>query len=330
MPAIRIITFSSASRIPAKRQCRFELWSVGGAYQLQVNRWPSSPLVKSNPSHRWQDATQIPLGKTIFASGDDAEYIPLPGTPRGAAVSDPSGVDWYKFEFSAGAPKLVFFQVDLMERDQIPVNVSVYRLVDGEPEEYFEGEDPVTLPHEVQALPGNKFTPRILNEKGTYYVAVRANHPEYKLRTRVYDPPPYRIRAWPCAPRSTTFWPPAIPGTPTRRGAAAFWTAYRASTRKRRSASPATRRTFRCAPSCTRRATAIRWSQRQQLQFLTERFYNNPRPFYGFEEQGAVVGAHDLGAGQRAGPHVAPDRYLRDADHPANGAPPITTDRQVS
>ena len=28
--------------------------------------------------------------------------------------------------------------------------------------------------------------------------------------------------------------------------------------------------------------------QRQQLQFLSERFYNNPRPFYGFEEQGAV------------------------------------------
>src|SRR5205085_10094201 len=28
--------------------------------------------------------------------------------------------------------------------------------------------------------------------------------------------------------------------------------------------------------------------QRQQLQFLTERFYNNPRPFYGFESAGAV------------------------------------------
>ena len=28
--------------------------------------------------------------------------------------------------------------------------------------------------------------------------------------------------------------------------------------------------------------------QRQQLQFLTERFYNNPRPFYGFEQDGAV------------------------------------------
>ncbi|MGH9659975.1 MAG: HEAT repeat domain-containing protein, partial [Bryobacteraceae bacterium] len=28
--------------------------------------------------------------------------------------------------------------------------------------------------------------------------------------------------------------------------------------------------------------------QRQPLQFLAERFYNNPRPFYGFETQGAV------------------------------------------
>ncbi|HXA52362.1 MAG TPA: HEAT repeat domain-containing protein, partial [Candidatus Acidoferrum sp.] len=28
--------------------------------------------------------------------------------------------------------------------------------------------------------------------------------------------------------------------------------------------------------------------QRQQLHFLEERFYNNPRPFYGFEQQGAV------------------------------------------
>ena len=46
---------------------------ASGAYQLQVNRWPLSPLVKSSPNHRWQDAIQIPLGQTIFAAGDDAE-----------------------------------------------------------------------------------------------------------------------------------------------------------------------------------------------------------------------------------------------------------------
>ena len=59
------------------------------------------------------------------------------------------------------------------------------------PTPYYEGEDPVALPHEVQALPGNKFTARILREPGAYYIRVAANHPEFKLRTRVYDPPPY-------------------------------------------------------------------------------------------------------------------------------------------
>src|SRR5579862_7794907 len=170
---------------------RVQASEASGTYQLRVNRWPLSAVIKSSPSHRWQDAIGIPLGKTVFASGDDAEYIPLPGAARGAVVSDPAGLDWYKFEFPGLTAKLVFFQVDLMERDQVPVNVSVYRLQGGQLKEFFEGEDPVTLPHEVQALPGNKFTPRILTEKGTYYIAVRSNHPEYKLRTRLYDPPPY-------------------------------------------------------------------------------------------------------------------------------------------
>ena len=78
-----------------------------------------------------------------------------------------------------------------MERDNIPVDVAVFRIQDGGPVAYIDGEDPVTPPHEVQALPGNKFTTRILKEAGTYYIRVAANHPEYKLRTRVYDPPSY-------------------------------------------------------------------------------------------------------------------------------------------
>src|SRR5690348_12999538 len=165
--------------------------NVSGSYHLQVNRWPLSPQVKSLPSHRWEDAVSIPLGKTIFAYGDDAEYIPLPDTPRRQLVEDPVRTDWYKFSFDANEPKLVFFQIDLTERDQVPVNVAVYRLANGKLEEYHDGEDPVTLPHEVQALPGNKFTPRLIKQPGTYYISVRSAHPEYKLRTRVYDGPPY-------------------------------------------------------------------------------------------------------------------------------------------
>jgi len=37
-------------------------------YLLQVNVWPLSQQVKSGPNHRWQDAMEIPFGKTVFAS----------------------------------------------------------------------------------------------------------------------------------------------------------------------------------------------------------------------------------------------------------------------
>jgi hypothetical protein len=277
-------------RVPHAGEAVLHVQASGatGTYQLQVNRWPLSPLVKSNPNHRWQDAVEIPLGKTVFAAGDDAEYIPLPGTARGAAFNDPLGVDWYKFEFSAGAPKLVFCQLDLMERDQIPVNVSLYRLVNGQPKEYFEGEDPVTLPHEVQALPGNKFTPRLLTGQGTYYVAVRANHPEYKLRTRIYDPPPYADPRQ--AVRTALEYILAAgdswhANTPRRGGVLDRISSVHQET-SLCVACHATHFPLRAQLYATRNGYPA--VQRQQLQFLTERFYNNPRPFYGFEEQGAA------------------------------------------
>ncbi len=126
--------------------------AASGTFRLQVNRWPLTDRVKSDPAHTWQSALKIPLGQTIFAHGDDAEYIPLPGSTRPSLVGDPERTDWYRIDFPGGAPKLVFFQVELMERDQIPVNVSVYRIAGGKPAEFHEGEDPVASPHEVQAL----------------------------------------------------------------------------------------------------------------------------------------------------------------------------------
>jgi hypothetical protein len=182
----------------------------------------------------------------------------------------------------------VYFQIELTERDNLPVDVAVYRVADGKPVGYYEGEDPVTMPHESQALPGNKFTTRILKDKGAYYVCVRANHPEYKLRTRVYDPPPY-----------------ADPRKAVRTaldyilGAGDSW---HANTPRRggifdrvNSVHQETSLCVAChATHFPQRAQLYAVAngypvvQRQQLQFLSERFYNNPRPFYGFEKDGAV------------------------------------------
>ncbi len=256
---------------------------ASGMAQLQVNRWPLTPQVKAAPNHRWQDAMPIVLGKTVFASGDDASYIPLPGTPRRAAVEDPLGEDWYRFDFS-GTPKLVFAGLDLTERDQVPVDVSLFRLQNGKMEPYFEGEDPVTFPHEVQALPGNKFAPRLLKEPGTYYLRIRANHPEYKLRTRLYDPPPYSdprqaVRtALDYILSAGDSWHANTP----RRGGILDRVASVHQETSLCVACHATHFPLRAQLYASRNGYPV--AARQQLQFLTERFYNNPRPLYGFEQ----------------------------------------------
>jgi hypothetical protein len=259
----------------------------GLTFDLRVLRWPSNAAVKREPNNTWQQANPVPLGSTVFASADENSYIPA--DPKAPRPKDPMGEqDWYRVDFQEKSPKLVFFQIELTERDHLPVDVSVYRIKDGKAVIYFEGEDPVTLPHEVQALPGNKFTTRVLKETGAYYICVRANHPEYKLRTRVYDVPPYAkpedaVRtAVDFAMGAGDSW---HANTPRRGGLFDRVSSLHQET-SLCVACHATHFTQRAQLYAIRNGYPV--VQRQQLQFMTERFYNNPRPFYGFEKEGAV------------------------------------------
>lgn len=261
--------------------------TAGGHWVLRINEWPTSPALDRGANHRWQDASPIELGNTVFASADQVGYIPVPGTPRREAIQGTNGEDWYRFHF-AGAPKLVFFQVELMDRDDLPVDVSILREEGGKLEEFTDGQDPVALPHEVQALPGNKFAPRVLSSAGDYYVRVRANHPEYKLRTRLYDPPPYQDPHQ--AVRTAVDYILAA-------GDSWFANTARRGGRLDRVAS-VHQETSLCV-AChvshfSQRAqlyAAINGYpvvQRDELKFLSDRFYNNPRPLYGFGQDGPV------------------------------------------
>lgn len=260
-----------------------------GRYQALILKLDGAAGRKLEPCHRWQDANAMTLGSTVFASTDEIPYIPLAGSdPKTALLEDRSGLDWYQFEFDGAHPKLVYFQIELTERDNIPVDVSVYRLSGGQPVAYYEGEDPVALPHEVQAFPGNKFTTRVLKEKGTYLVAVRANHPEYKLRTRVYDPPPY-TDAHTAVRTALDFilgagdsW---HANTPRRGGVLDRISNVHQETSLCVACHP-THFPQRAQLYAARNGYPV--VQRQQLQFLAERFYNNPRPFYGFEKEGVT------------------------------------------
>ena len=256
---------------------------MAGTYTLQVNRWPASHGIEKEPNHDWKSANQIALGETVFASEDETPYI-----PAGKTVFPAGSPHWFRFAFDGAKPRLVFFQVDLMERDNIPVDVAVYRLKNGKAEPYYEGEDPVALPHEVQALPGNKFTARVLREAGTYYVRVTANHPEFKLRTRVYDPPPYTDPRQ-AVQTAVDFIMAAgdswHANTPRRGGVFDRVANVHQETSLCVACHP-THFSQRAQLYAVRNGYAVH--ERQQLQFLSERFYNNPRPFYGFEHEGAV------------------------------------------
>jgi hypothetical protein len=144
-------------------ELRITAASISGArFPLQVNEWPNSDSLNRGGNHHWQDANAMKLGLTVFASADDVNYIPVSGTPRRDAIESAAGEDWYKFYFD-GAPKLVFFQIELMDRDDLPVDVSIFSEDSGKLEDFTNGQDPVALPHQVQALPGNIFAPRVLS-----------------------------------------------------------------------------------------------------------------------------------------------------------------------
>ena len=262
--------------------------TVSGQFHLMVNRWPSSNELDAGSNHVWEQASPMELGTTVFGSGDTVDYIPVPGTPRKVAIEGQLGEHWYKFHFDGKRPKLVFFQLELMDRDDLPADVSVFRRADRNIEEFTDGQDSVAIPHEVQALPSNIFAPRTLTEAGEYYLRVRANHPEYKLRTRIYEPPPYRdpqdaVRA----------------GVDYIMGAGDSWFANtpRRGGRLDRVASvhQETSLCVACHVSHFSQRAQLYSTlsgypvvQRAQLKFLSDRFYNNPRPFYGFEKDGAV------------------------------------------
>lgn len=270
---------------------------------IQVLQWPDTktPNVEAEPNDTWQDANEFQLGKTMFATADDIPYIaPLNAdttkykrgyeqTPEYEDRLPEGDADWFKFNFTEDTPKLVHFEIDLLERDNIPVDVSVFTIENNQAKPYEKGADPVTPPHEVQALPGNKFTTRVLT-KGTYYVKVEARHPAYQLRTYVYDLPPYSNPVQAEAARKAVragmdfivsagdSWHANTP----RHGGIVNRVSNNHNETMGCVACHATHFPLRAELTAKQNGYAIQ--KRAAVQFLTERFYNTTRPFYGHPE----------------------------------------------
>jgi hypothetical protein len=246
-------------------------------------RLDAAQQYESEPNNSWAEATPITVGRPVVASGDETPYIPL-GDSRKQAPAE----DWFRFELPEGPPKLLHLALDVPDRDNIPVDVTLHRVVDGKLVEYSEGEDPVTFPHEVQALPGNKFTTRTLRQPGAYYIRVRMSHPAYRLETRLYDAPPY-AKPQDAVQAALDYLIGAgdswHANTPRRGGVYDRIATPHQETTLCVACHP-THFTLRAQLYANRHGYATHYPR--QLAFLAERFYNNPRPLYGFEKEGAV------------------------------------------
>ncbi|MFN0085133.1 MAG: hypothetical protein ACKVX9_07075 [Blastocatellia bacterium] len=271
---------------------------------IQALEWPERQpaagsrqpaAIEAEPNNVWADANEIELGQTVFATADDMPYItPLDADTktlrRGYQQTEEyedrlpaGGEDWYKFKYAGEQPCLAHFEIDLLERDNIPVDVSIFVIENNQAKPYERGADPVTPPHEVQSLPGNKFTTRVLT-KGVYYARVEARHPAYQLRTSVYDLPPYKdpkkaVRAgMDYIISAGDSWHANTP----RHGGIVNRVSSSHNETMGCVACHATH--FPLRAELTARANGYTINKRSAVQFMTERFYNSPRPFYGFPE----------------------------------------------
>ncbi len=142
------------------------------------------PAIEAEPNDSWREANDLVLGRDVYGSADDVDYLDHPDEGK-------RGLDWFRFEVTSEKPILVYFQLDLLDRD-VSANLRVYAVDSktGRPEPYRTGKDPMEMVHDRERERYSKHISRTF-QRGTYYLEVNANHPDYILRTRVLPVPPY-------------------------------------------------------------------------------------------------------------------------------------------
>ncbi len=160
--------------------------SPAGRVLLQPLEVPPSDQAafEAEPNDSWQEANLLRLGRTVYGGSDDIEYLDNQQEYQ-------AGWDWFRIDFDNPEQRLVFFELDLPDRD-VPLQLLFYRYdPKGQSiEPYTRGKDPMEVLHDGQKVRYSKFITRVLTQ-GRYYLAVLGNHPFYQLRTTVYLAPPY-------------------------------------------------------------------------------------------------------------------------------------------
>ena len=240
-------------------------------------------VVATGPNGTWQNAQPFSLGQTIFGGVDQRPYSPAPNEDRYGAML--KGFEWFKFTFQGREPRLVYFVLNVTDRD-VPLDVDIFQSgkgKDGRPDVVpFTSGEFVYRIEATQNYPGlYKFRTRILEPGHEYYVRVAANHPAFQLHTYEYGVPPYpdpheAVRSgMDFLINMGDTW---LSNTP-RRGAVALRTVMQHSETQLCIACHPSQFTTRGYLKAVENGYAP--TQRSALEFLTDRIYNNTRPLYG-------------------------------------------------
>ncbi len=248
---------------------------------------PRSPAIETEPNDHSEDAVEFELGQTVFASADDRPFIVAPGEDEDAAKA--AGEDWYKFTFAGPEPRLAFLSLDVIDRE-VPVDLAIFTMNDGRLEPFEPGFEKFE-PEKTTRFAGMfKFVARRVEPDTTYYLRVRANHPAYQLRSETQPLPPFdpeKVGGTRAAARQavrTAMDYVVLKGdswhanTPRVGGIDDRVHNVHAETAQCIACHP-THFSTRAEMFAVANGFPIR--QRPSVQFLTERLYNNPRPFYG-------------------------------------------------
>jgi HEAT repeat protein len=240
-------------------------------------------VIAAAPNDTWQVAQSFELGQTIFGSDDERPYAPSKAEDGYAAML--KGFQWFKFTFHQKSPRLVYFVLNVTDRD-VPLDVDVFQL--GKDSEGKPDVVPFTtgqFTYQVEATqnyPGlYKFRTRVLQPGQEYYVRVAANHPSYQLHTYDYSVPPNKdpheaVRAgMDFLINMGDSW---LSNTP-RRGSVAMRTSMQHSETQLCIACHPSQFTTRGYLKAVKNGYAP--TQRASLEFITDRIYNNARPLYG-------------------------------------------------
>ena len=270
------VTVSLASTGPAP-EISTSLRKILAAPTLATDGVPAG-VIAAAPNDTWQTAQPFEFGQTIYGSDDERPYAPARNEDGYAAMV--KGFQWFKFTFKGEKPRLVYFTLNVTDRD-VPLDVDIFQLGKGDVVPFNTGEF-VYQVEATQNYPGlYKFRTRILQPGQEYYVRVAGNHPAFQLHTSEFPVPPYSdphlaVRAgMDFLVNMGDSW---LSNTP-RRGAVALRTTMQHSETQLCIACHPAQFTTRGYLTAVHNGYAPK--QRAQLDFLMDRIYNNARPLYG-------------------------------------------------